>query len=136
MKFNGKEIDPAQLYTQQEVLDILEEGGGTDRALVEIRDNYEGKFGDDLVWRYPIMVGFALGAVLIQVREGILSIAYDAMDPEEYELYDLKNQLLLSADDLKTMKSEWDSYAKGLSSALKNMWGNQYLQEHPNQTTA
>ncbi|MDR0286349.1 MAG: hypothetical protein LBI03_01370 [Clostridiales bacterium] len=129
MLFDGIEIDHAQLYTRQEVLDILRESGATDGDLSKIRENYEEKFGNDLIWRYPIMVGEALGTVIIPVKEGFLSIAYDSMDPEDYEIYDLKNEFLLSSYEIKLMMDSWLEYLKGLMNALQSMQDILYKEE-------
>ena len=119
--FAGVEVNTKELYTRQEVLDILKDGEATDRDLAKIREKYDEEFGNDLVWRYPIMVGEALGTVIIPVQEGFLSIAYDSMNPEDYEIYDLKNEFLLSSDEIEVMKKDWESYSDGLIKALQSM---------------
>lgn len=132
MMFDGIKINPSQLYSRQEVIDILKDGGSSDRALSGIREKYDEKFGNELIWRYPIMVGIALGTVIIPVQEGFLSIAYDEITPEDYKIYDLDNEFLLSADDIKQMKTDWDSYSRELISALQSMWQIQYKREQKN----
>jgi len=127
--YDGTKINPEQLLSMDEVLEMMRAGGSTDRALTNVRDEYSSKFCDELVWRYPIMVGYALGAVLVPVKEGFLSIAYNTMNPIDYEIYDLNNTCLLTADELQQMIREWNSYSSGLSSALNSMLDNQRRRE-------
>jgi len=129
MCFDGITIDRMQLYTQQEVLSILKQGNGSDRDLALIRQEYDKRFGNELIWRYPLMVGDDLGAVLIPVREGFLSIGYNEMSPEEYEIFNLDAVILLSADEIQQMKDDWNSYARGLRTALESMWQIQIMRE-------
>ena len=126
---NGNRIDPKKLLSKDEVLEMMREGGETDYALSEIRNEYSKRFCDELVWRYPILVGDALGAALIPVQEGFLSIAYNHMNPEDYEIYDLKNVCLLTADEIAQMSKEWKEYSQGLSLTLDSMWAYQSKQE-------
>jgi len=121
MIYNGMEIDPAHLFSRQEVLYILKSGGGTDRDLSVIREKYDEKFDKEMICRYPIMVGISLGAVLIPVQEGFLCITYDTMTPEEYEKYDLNNDFLLTADAVATMIRDWKQYTKNLLGAMESI---------------
>ena len=129
MILDGIDINPKQLFTRLEVLDILEKDGGTDRGLSIIRNEYDKTFGGELVFRYPIMAGDALGTVIIPVREGFLSIGYNTMNREDYEIYDLDTERLLSERDIEHMKDTWMIYSKGLVSALCGMWDIQYARE-------
>ena len=129
MVLGGIRIYPDKLLSKNEALEMMEAGGATDRALSDIRDEYTNRFCDELVWRYPIMVGDALGAAIIPVKEGFLSIAYDHMNPNDYEIYDLDNVCLLTADELQLMVKEWDSYSRALRLALESMWAYQCKQE-------
>ena len=119
--FNSIEIETKKLYTRKEVLEILGRGGATDRDLTNIRDKYSEEFGNELIWRYPIMVGEALGTVIIPVQEGFLSIAYDSVKPDVYEIYDLKNEILLSDHEVTLMLDDWALYSQELIKAMENM---------------
>ena len=130
MEINGVQIDPAYLYTKEEALETLGEGGCTDRALSEIRNEYEARFGHDIIWRYPIMVGMDQGVGLIPVQEGFLSIGYDEMTPDDYEIYDLEKVVLLSSAELDHMIEVWDEFATDLSSAMGCMRNIQYKLEN------
>jgi len=134
MIFDGVQIDPEQLFTQQEVLNILKKGGGTDRNLAVVRQKYDEKFGYELIWRYPLMVGDDLGAVLVPVQEGFLSIAFNEMNRDEYEVFEPEKAFLLSADEIQHLKDEWNSYSRGLRTALESMWQIQAGRETENKS--
>lgn len=132
MVFNEIKIDPKLLCTRQEVLDTLREGESAYSDLAEIRERYECEFGNDLVWRYPISVGDALGAVIVPVKEGFLSIAIKAVDPEIYEIFDPEEEFLLSASEIEQMKQDWESYSRELVRAMQSMWQILYERETNN----
>ena len=121
MLFEGIEVDHSKLYTRQEVLDTLSKSGATYSAFSKISEHYEAEFGNNLIWRYPITVGEAIGTVIIPVQEGFLSIAYDSIRSDIYEIYDLRNEHLLSSHDIELMREAWMEYSKGLMNALLDM---------------
>jgi len=129
MIYDGVSIDPEQLYSQQEVIAILNKGSSADCDLVAIRNNYDKKFGSELIYRYPHTVGMDLGVVLTPVKEGFLCIPFNEMDSEDYEIFEPDKASLLSAGELKSIKKEWDRYTRGLSSALSSMWKIQHARE-------
>jgi hypothetical protein len=132
MFYDGITINRNLLYTREEVLAILKEGGGTDCDLVTIREQYDKKFGNELMWRYPLMVGNDLGTIIIPVQEGFLSIGYNTMDSEDYEIYDLDAEFLLSAEDVQSMINAWEDYSRGLVKAMQSMWQILYMREKRN----
>ena len=80
------EIDPESLPTKDELIARLEDDGGTDRAFASVREEQYERYGNELVWRYPISEGCAAGGFILPVREGILWLPYDEMEKEEGEI--------------------------------------------------
>ena len=55
------------------------------------------------------------------MREGILSLPYDCVEREEYEIFLLEDASLCDSQFLKTLWEDWNSYSGELSQALENM---------------
>ena len=127
MIYNGIRIEMSDLYTKEQVLDILKDGG-TNRDLDEIRADYLKKFENELIWIYPHMVGDSIGETVIPVQEGFLSIAHESVNSEDYEVFDLNKVFLLSEDDIDEMKREWKSFSNSLISAMESTKKNVQLQ--------
>ena len=113
------EIDPSDLPTKDELLDRIRRSGGTDRALADVREELSDHCVNDLIWRYPISVGMAAGGFVIPVRDGILWIPYDEMEREEGEILLLEDACLLDSDACSYMADDFQSYANGLCSMLR-----------------
>lgn len=117
-KYMNMELDPAKLPTKQELLTRLREGGGTDRALSDIREEQYELYNNELDWRYPISQGENAGGFVIPVREGILWIPYDEIERDEGEILLLDRSYLLSADDCHILADDYKFYADGLCAML------------------
>jgi len=121
MKFLDYEIDPSKLFTQAEVLRLLKEGGEDFTALAPVRNRYCEDFGNELVWDFPISDGTNGGTYFVLVHEGVLSLPYDAVDNEVYELFELHGATLLDADAIQYCIDLWIPFSDDLLAAMKAM---------------
>ena len=101
MRISGKEIDVAKLVSKDKLLEELQSGGASDRALADVRGRYNEMFGNELIWRYPISDGVFAGVTIVAVKEGFLQLPYDNMEKTEYELFELDKASLLGEDELE-----------------------------------
>jgi len=121
MKFLDHEIDTSKLFTQAEVLRLLEEGGEDFTALAPVRNRYHEDFGDELIWNFPISDGANGGIFFVLVREGVLGLPYDAVDTEVDELFALRKATLLNADTVQYYIDLWTPFSDDLLAALEAM---------------
>ena len=113
------EIGPESLPTKDELIARLEEDGGTDRAFASVREEQYERYGNELVWLYPISEGYAAGGFILPVRDGILWVPYDEREKEEGESLLLDDAELLDSDTCKIMADDFRRYADGLCSMLR-----------------
>lgn len=118
-KYMNMEIDPSELPSKEELLDCIRRGGSTDRALADLREEQMETYQNELIWRYPISEGMAAGGFVTPVREGILWIPYDEMERVEGEILLLEDACLLNADACSYMADDFQAYAEGLCSMLR-----------------
>jgi len=121
MILDGVNVDPQMLYPKDKLLELLKMGSGTDRDLAEFREKNMNSFGQELIWRYPIADGFNSGAFLIPVREGFLNIPFNEMTAEDYEILDLDEARLTTADELQYLFENWVEFSARLTVALREM---------------
>jgi len=121
MTINGITIDPAKLMSKNELLEFLRENGEDDRALAKIREQHYVDFGAEIMWRYPISDGTHLGMFIIPVREGIISLPYDAVDKHDGELLELEDVLTLNEKMMQFFIDGWQPFSDDLLSAMNNM---------------
>jgi hypothetical protein len=121
MKINGIEIDVSRLISKAELLDELACSGASDRSLSDTRNRYNGDFGIELIWRYPISDGVNAGTTIVAVKEGFLSLPYNEMETSDYELFDLERANLLDEDELVNFIDEWKKFSDDLLSSLNDM---------------
>jgi len=121
MIINGATIDKSNLYSKEDLLMLLRENGESDRALSPIREQYLDTFGNELIWRYPISDGMNAGVEIIVVKEGFLSLPYNIIDKEEYEIFELDRACLFDEDALEIFISDWKSFSDDLLGALTDM---------------
>lgn len=124
MKINGIEIAVSKLLSKQELLDFLKENGESDRALSHIRERYQSEFGNELVWFYPISDGKHMGTFIAAVKEGFISLPYDAADKEDYELLELEDAAMFDEDSLDVFIDDWKLFSDDLLGALGDMLSN------------
>jgi len=121
MTINGIQIDPSKLMQKDELLEFLRENGESDRALAHIRERYQTEFGNELVWLYPISDGKHMGTFIAAVKEGFISLPYDAADKEDYELLVLDDAAMFDEDAMQIFIDDWQSYSDDLISSMTEM---------------
>ena len=121
MIINGIPYDPQELMPKDELLAYLRENGESDRALSGIRDQHYEKYGNELMWRYPISDGAHLGTFIVPVREGIISLPFDAVDDEDYELLILEDAAMFDEDAMQYCIDDWKLFSDDLTSAMNDM---------------
>jgi hypothetical protein len=121
MRINDIEIDAAKLMPKDELIAQLRDNGESDRALAEIRERYQTEFGNELIWYYPISDGKHMGAFIVAVQEGFISLPYDAADKEDYELFELDDAAMFDADAMQVFIDDWRSFSDDLLGAMTDM---------------
>lgn len=119
---NGVKVPVDQLYTKEYILDYLDCSGGDDRALGDIRSEYQNKFGNELMWRYPISDGVNAGAFIVCCQEGFLSLPWNHMDDEVYEILDLERANMHDADSMQYFIDDWKLFSDNLLGAMTSMF--------------
>lgn len=118
---NGLRVPFDKLHTKAHILEYLEENGGDDRALGHIREEYQDKFGNELMWRYPISDGVNAGAFIVCCQEGFLSLPWNWMEPEAYEILDLERASMHDADSMQYFIDDWKLFSDDLLGAMTSM---------------
>jgi hypothetical protein len=119
MMISGVQVDPEKLTSKDSLMDFLRETGASGRALGRVRDCQQHKFGNELVWRYPISDGANLGTFIVPVKEGFLSLPFNIVSKEDYELLELDDATLLDEDSLQFFIDDWQSYSDDLLRSRK-----------------
>ena len=117
----GAYIPVSRLSTQRELLDYLDCHGNTYSDLMNFCDRYLEDFRNSLCWCYPISDGVHMGTYLVPVREGILSLPYDQVDPEDFEILCLEDSGLCNRQALSCYLNEWHTYSENLCQALYSL---------------
>ena len=69
-----------------------------------------------------------MGTFFVPVQEGILSLPYDRVEREDYEIFTLEDARLC---DATSILEDWDSFSGQLRQAMENMaWT---LRHHKNE---
>jgi len=106
---------------KDEVIDYLKTHGENYSSLSEIRTRYEEEFGMDPVWNYQHCSDFFPGFFIVPVQEGFLSLPYDSVQSDDFEVIVTDSAELLSAEDLHTLLGLYRSYAEELMGAMEEM---------------
>lgn len=109
------------LMSVKEVLAYLQEHGSTDCALSDIRLRYYAAHGNELCWRYPISDGIHAGAFILVTKDGYLSLPYNSMDAEDYEILVPEDAVLHDAASLAAFQSDWEEFSADLTDAMREM---------------
>lgn len=123
MNINGVVIDQSKLMSRQEVLAHLLMNGENDRSLSEIRNLYLERFGNELIWHYPISDGVHAGGAIVVVKDGFLWLPYDCVDKDDNEIYMVDEAKMFDAESMEVFISDWISYSDDLVGAMKDMLG-------------
>jgi len=118
MTINGIEIDVSKLVSMQDVLDALAEGDGSYVDLEDIRNRYHEEFGNELMWNYPISGDLDVGTYIILVKEGFLSLPYNSVETDIYEIFQAEHAAILDEEHIQFLIDEWKRYSDDLLSAF------------------
>ena len=121
MNFIGIEVDKEKLYSKQALLDHFRENGENDRALAYIRTEYRDAFGNEMMWRYPISDGLHAGAFIVLVQEGFISLPFDEIDIEDYEILNLEDAAMFDEDALQYFIDDWKLFSDDLMEAMTDI---------------
>jgi len=104
-----------------EVIDYLKDHGENYSSLGDLRTRYEEELGRDLVWNYQHCSDFFPGFFIMPVQEGFLSLPYDSVESDEFEIIVADNATLLDAENLQFLLQEYRTYAEALMGAMEEM---------------
>ena len=105
----------------KEVLTYLKDNDSTDHTLSDIRLRYYAAHGNELCWRYPICDGIHAGAFILATKDGYLSLPYNSMDEEDYEILVLDDAVFHDLASLTTFLSDWEDFSADLTDAMREM---------------
>lgn len=72
-----------------------------------------------------------MGTFFVPVKEGILSLPYDRVEREDYEVFTLEDACLCDATSMEVFLEDWDSFSGQLCQTMSNMaWT---LRHHKNE---
>jgi len=121
MRISGIEYDQQDLMSKDELIAYLRENGESDRALASIRNQRYEKYGNELIWRYPISDGIHLGTFIVPVKEGFISLPFNVVDATDYELLELDDAAFFDEDAMQTFINDWRSFSYDLITAMIDM---------------
>ncbi len=116
-----RKLNADALMSAKEVLAYLKENGSTDCTLSDIRLRYYAAHGNELCWRYPISDGIHAGAFILVTKDGYLSLPYNSVDVEDYEILVSEDAVLHDAASLTTFLSDWETFSADLTDAMREM---------------
>lgn len=61
------------------------------------------------------------GQFFVPVKEGILSLPYDRVEREDYEVFTLEDACLCDAISMEVFLEDWDSFSGQLCQTMSNM---------------
>lgn len=121
IQFMEKPLALSKLPKEEWVSHILEESGATFASLESFYEPYSMALHRDLIWRIPYGCLDFSGCVLCLVQEGILCLPYDAVDSQEYELFNTENERLLTKESLLELLQEFNEQTSSLATVLIEM---------------
>ena len=119
--FMEKPLALSELPKEEWVCHILEESGATFVSLEDFYEPYGKALRRDLIWRIPYGCLDFSGCVLCLVQEGILCLPYDAVDSQEYELFKMDSERLLTKESLLELLQEFNEQTASLATVLMEM---------------
>ena len=114
-------LNPDTLMSAKEILAYLKDNDSTDRTLSDIRLRYYAAHGNELCWRYPISDGIHAGAFILATKDGYMSLPYNSMDEEDYEILVLDDAVFHDPASLTTFLSDWEDFSADLTDAMREM---------------
>ena len=121
MNFIGIEIDESKLLSKQELINHLNAFGENDRVLADIRERYMTEFGNELIWKYPISDGIHLGTFIVSVKEGFISLPFDLVDEEDYEIIILEDASMFDEDSIQYFIDDWRLFSDDLMKSMEDI---------------
>lgn len=116
-----RNLNTDALLSAREALEYLKDNGSTDCTLSDIRLRYYAAHGNELCWRYPISDGIHAGVFILITKDGYLSLPYNSMDEEDYEILMLDDAVLHDPVSLATLLSDWEDFSADLTDAMREM---------------
>ena len=116
-----RNLNTDALLPAKEALEYLKDNGSTDCTLSDIRLRYYAAYGNELCWRYPISDGIHAGAFILVTKDGYLSLLYNSMDEDEYEILMLDDATFHDSASLATLLSDWEDFSADLTDAMCEM---------------
>ena len=114
-------IDCRKLMPMDEFVDKLFEDGGTFTALTALCEENELDFGTPLYWMHPYTDGLYNGCYFVLVREGILTLSYDAIDWEDHERFERESARLCSYEEMYNIAHEFQLRTTEMMNTLNSM---------------
>lgn len=121
VQYMGLKLKKSGLFGKDELLGMLDNFGALDSTLNKVRDTYTERFGNQLVWKYPISDDMQGGGAIVPVQEGFLFLPYHCVYEHGGARYQLSSAELLSTQDIQTLQNECRAYMEGLLDALGDM---------------
>lgn len=116
-----RKIPADTLMSAKDILAYLKDNDSTDCTLSDIRLRYYAAHGNELCWRYPISDGIHAGAFILATKDGYLSLPYNSMDEEDYEILVLDDAVFHDLASLTTFLSDWEDFSADLTDAMREM---------------
>lgn len=135
ISFNNFDVDMDDLKTKEQLLSYLQENEPTHTSLMDFCAEYRERYHNELCWPYPISDGKHLGTFLILIREGVLSLPYDAADEADYETFQLQDAVMFDAKSMQIFIDDWNSFDQDLTQAMYSMKNYLQKQEERNEKT-
>ena len=101
--------------------ELPKESGATFVTLEDFYEPYGKALRRDLIWRIPYGCQDFSGYVLCLVQEGILCLPYDEVDSQEYELFKMESERLLTKESLLELLQEFNEQTASLATVLMEM---------------
>lgn len=116
---DGVRVNLNDLKSRQELIDHLSENAPVYGSLTDFCSEYVKKYKNELYWQFPILDEFHQGLYFVLVREGILSLPYDYIDKNDFEIFCPEDSILI--DNIDSYIDDWNRFDKTLRDAMSDM---------------
>ena len=117
------------LYSKDELLHKLHEGGDCYSTLASLSARYVDLFQNELHWHYPISDDRHTGLYFILVQEGVLCLPYDYVTQDDFELFEPEAAHLCTAEEMQVYLDEWERQASYLTETMRSLQANLIFRE-------
>ena len=129
LRLPGVWVNLKDLKSQRELLDYLENMAHS-LLLSWISARSTGGVPQRFMLALPHFRWQPHGTFFIPVQEGILSLPYDGVEREDYEVFTLEDACLCDATSMEVFLEDWDSFSGQLCQAMENMaWALRHLEQ-------